>query len=103
MAVTWPENPTLIGHHIPRLDGMAKATGRAKYPSDMRPEGTLFAVLLYNPHGRSKIKSIDTAAAEKLPGVKAVNVVAAVGKELRFEGDLIAAVAAETEEQARDG
>ena len=102
MAISWPENPTLIGHRIPRLDGMAKATGGAKYPSDVRPEGTLFGVLLYSPHARAKIKSIDTAAAEKLPGVKAIHVVAKVGHELRFQGDLIAAAAAETEEQARD-
>src|SRR5277367_4060026 len=99
---SWPENPTLIGHRIPRLDGMAKATGGAKYPSDVRPEGTLFGVLLYSPHARAKIKSIDTAAAEKLPGVKAIHVAAKVGQELRFQGDLIAAAAAETEEQARD-
>ncbi len=72
MAISWPENPTLIGHRIPRLDGMAKATGGAKYPSDVRPDGTLFGVLLYSPHARAKIKSIDTAAAEKLPGVKAI-------------------------------
>jgi len=101
---SWPDNPTLIGHRIPRLDGMAKATGSAKYPSDVRPEGTLFGVLLYSPYAHAKIKSIDTAAAEKMPGVKAVSVVAKVGGEtpLRFQGDLIAAVAAETEEQARD-
>ncbi len=102
MAISWPENPTLIGHRIPRLDGMAKATGGAKYPSDVRPDGTLFGVLLYSPHARAKIKSIDTAAAEKLPGVKAIHVAAKVGQELRFQGDLIAAAAAETEEQARD-
>ena len=43
---SWPENPRLIGTRIPRLDGMAKASGKAKYPSDMRPEGTLFGVML---------------------------------------------------------
>jgi xanthine dehydrogenase YagR molybdenum-binding subunit len=103
MAITWPESPNLLGRRVPRLDGMAKATGQAKYPSDVRPEGMLFAVLVYNPYGRSRIKAIDTTAAEKTPGVKAVQVITEAGKELRFEGDLIAAVAAETEEQARDG
>jgi xanthine dehydrogenase YagR molybdenum-binding subunit len=100
----WPENPTLIGHRITRLDGMAKATGAAKYPTDIRPEGMLFGVLLYSPYGRAKIKSIDTAAAEKLPGVKAIVLAAnvRVGTELKFQGDTIAAVAADTEERARD-
>ncbi|MBV8312618.1 MAG: xanthine dehydrogenase family protein molybdopterin-binding subunit [Planctomycetaceae bacterium] len=102
MALTWPENPRLIGTKTPRVDGLAKASGRAKYPSDTRPEGTLFAVMLYSPHAHAKIKSIDTAAAEKMPGVKAVSTIAAAGTTLRYQGDDIAAVAAETEEQARD-
>jgi xanthine dehydrogenase YagR molybdenum-binding subunit len=102
MALTWPENPRLIGTRIPRLDGLAKASGRAKYPSDNRPEGTLFAVMLYSPHAHATIKSIDTSAAEKMPGVKAVSVIGNVGKPLRYQGDDVAAVAAETEEQARD-
>src|SRR5947209_2014866 len=99
----WPENPRLIGTRIPRLDGLAKASGRAKYPSDVRPEGTLFGAMLYSPHAHAKVKSIDTSAAEKLPGVKAVKVIAGAGATLRYHGDDIAAVAAETEEQARDG
>ena len=45
----WPENPRLINTRIPRLDGLAKASGKAKYPSDVRPEGTLFGVMLYSP------------------------------------------------------
>ena len=69
MALTWPENPRLIGTRVPRLDGLAKASGRAKYPSDQRPDGTLFAVMLYSPHGHAKVKSIDVSAAVKMPGV----------------------------------
>src|SRR3954466_2272911 len=98
----WPATPNVIGKSVPRLDGLAKASGRAKYPSDERPEGTLFGVMLYSPHAHAKIKSIDVAPAEKMPGVKAVVVIAGEGKELRYHGDDIAAVAAETEEQARD-
>jgi xanthine dehydrogenase YagR molybdenum-binding subunit len=99
---TWPENPRLIGTRIPRLDGLLKASGKAKYPSDVRPEGTLFGVMLYSPYARAKIKSIDTSAAEKMPGVKAVIKIAGDGAPLNFHGDDIAAVAAETENQARD-
>ena len=98
----WPENPRLIGTRVPRLDGMAKATGRAKYPSDMRPEGTLFGVMLTSPHPHAKVTSIDLAAAEAMPGVKAVVAVVKPGTTLRYQGDDIAAVAAESEEQARD-
>ena len=98
----WPENPRLIGTRIPRLDGLAKASGKTKYPSDIRPEGTLFGVMLYSPHAHAKVKSIDTSAAEKMPGVKAVLAIAKEGTTLRYQGDDIAAVAAETEEQARD-
>lgn len=99
---SWPESPRLIGTNIPRLDGMAKASGKAKYPSDMRPEKMLFGVMLYSPHAHAKITSIDTSAAEKMPGVAAIVVIAKEGATLRYQGDDIAGVAAETEEQARD-
>src|SRR4029077_2148791 len=98
----WPENPVLINTRIPRLDGLAKASGRAKYPSDVRPEGTLFGVMLYSPHAHAKVKSIDTSAAEKMPGIKAVIAIVKAGSIVHFHGDDVAAVAAETEEQARD-
>src|SRR4051812_36904409 len=98
----WPATPNLIGRRIPRLDGLAKASGKAKYPSDVRPEGTLFGVMLYSPYAHAKVKSIDITAAEKMPGVKAVVAIAKSGGTLRYHGDDIAAVAAETEEQARD-
>jgi len=100
---TWPESPRLIGTHVTRLDGMAKATGRAKYPSDIRPEGMLFGVLLTSPHASAKIKAVDVEPARKMPGVKAVLVLAAPGEATIFyQGQEIAAVAAETEERARD-
>ena len=69
----WPATPVHIGKRIPRLDGLAKASGKAKYPSDVRPEGTLFGVMLYSPYAHAKVKSIDISAAEKMPGVKAVD------------------------------
>ena len=62
----WPANPKLIGTRITRLDGMAKASGRAKYPSDEKPQGLLFGVMLYSPYAHAKITSIDTAEAEKI-------------------------------------
>ncbi len=98
----WPTNPRLIGTRIPRVDGLGKASGRTKYPSDVHPEGMLFGVMLYSPYAHAKIKSIDASAAEKMPGVKAVHLIAKEGTVLRYCGDDIAAVAAETEEQATD-
>jgi xanthine dehydrogenase YagR molybdenum-binding subunit len=98
----WPAAPNLIGKRIPRLDGLLKASGKAKYPSDVRPEGTLFGVMLYSPHAHARVKSIDISAAQKMPGVKAAIAIAKEGTTLRYHGDDIAAVAAETEEQARD-
>ena len=109
----WPENPRLISTNIPRIDGLLKASGRAKYPSDQRPEGTLFGVMLYSPHAHARIKSVDVSDAKKLPGVKAIVIIGATdegdketfggkGRVVRYHGDDIAAVAATTEEQARD-
>ena len=98
----WPEKPSVIGTEVPRLDGLGKASGKIKYPSDIQPDGMLFAVMLYSPHARATIKKIDTSKAEKMPGVRAVHVIAGEGKTLNYQGDDIAAVAADTEEQARD-
>jgi xanthine dehydrogenase YagR molybdenum-binding subunit len=103
MALTWPENPRLIGTTIPRVDGLFKASGRAKYPSDTHPEGLLYALLLSSPHAHAKITSIDVSAAEKVPGVKAVTALVKNGDTVRYQGEPMAAVAAETEEQALDG
>lgn len=102
MELTWPQKPRLIGTSIPRVDGLLKATGRAKYPSDVHPKGMLFGAVLYSPHAHAKIKSIDVKKAEKIPGVKAVHLIKQAGATVRFQGDDLAAVAAETEEQARD-
>ena len=100
---TWPESARLIGTRITRLDGMAKATGRAKYPSDIRPEGMLFGVMLTSPHPSAGVKAVDIEAARKMPGVKAVLVIATPGEaKVFYQGQEIAAVAAETEERARD-
>jgi xanthine dehydrogenase YagR molybdenum-binding subunit len=100
---SWPENPRLIGTDIPRLDGLGKASGKTKYPSDVHPEGMLFAAMLYSPYAHAKITAIDTSKAEKIPGVRGVHVINGAGKTMRYQGDDIAAVAADTEEIARDG
>ena len=102
MAVKWPKEPLVIGTKVLRQDGMAKATGKAKYPSDVIPKGMLFGAVLYSPHAHAKIKSIDVSAAEAMSGVQAVHLFKQAGGTLRFHGDDIAAVAADTESLARD-
>lgn len=100
----WPamDARKVIGKSPKRLDGPAKSSGRAKYSSDYNPKGLLFATYLHSPYAHAKVTSIDTSDAEKSAGVKAVHVTAPAGTELQWQGTEIAAVAAETEEQARD-
>src|SRR6516162_9471792 len=102
MAYTWPNERRLIGTKVQRLDGPDKATGRAKYSFDINRPGMLHARILRCPYAHARLKSLDTAAAEKMPGVKAVHVITQVGKELYYAGDEVVALAADTEEHAAD-
>jgi xanthine dehydrogenase YagR molybdenum-binding subunit len=92
----------IIGKPYKRLDGPQKAAGRAKYTSDLKLKGMLYAAYLTCPHGHARVTSIDTSAAEKTTGVKAVIVIAEAGKELQWHGQEVAAVAATTEEAAHE-
>ena len=62
----------VIGTRPPRPDGIEKVTGKAQYGADLNVANMLFAKILRSPHAHAKILSIDTSAAEKLDGVKAV-------------------------------
>ena len=62
----------VIGSRVPRPDGVDKVTGRARYGADAYAPGQLTGLVLRSPHAHARIKKIDTAKAEKLPGVKAV-------------------------------
>ncbi len=101
---SWPpmESRKVIGKPYKRLDGPQKASGRAKYTSDLKMKDMLYAAYLTCPHGHARVTSIDTSAAEKANGVKAVLVIAEAGKELQWHGQEVAAVAATTEEIARE-
>ena len=100
----WPaaENRSLIGKRISRLDGPVKSSGRAKYSFDVNRPGMLYGKMILSPYAHAKVTKIDISAAEKMPGVKAVTLIWEVGKEVQWAGQEIAAVAAETEDQARD-
>jgi xanthine dehydrogenase YagR molybdenum-binding subunit len=98
----WPANRRLIGTRVRRLDGPDKATGRAKYSFDINRPRMLHGKILRSPHAHATIKSIDTAAAEKTAGFRAIHLIKKAGAELVFAGDEILAIAADTEEHAED-
>ena len=101
----WPSSPELLGKPIPRLDGPAKTTGAAKDLYDIQRPGMLFGRILRSPHAHARVRALDLSAAEKAPGVKAaLAIVDATSPDAKvmYQGDEVAAVAAETEEQARD-
>ena len=111
-----------VGARLPRYDGVAHITGRTQYVDDVRVHGTLWCKALRSPHHSAKILGIDTSAAEALPGVHAVVTAADVphnvyghleglgvpadepllaADDVRWKGQPIAAVAAESEVAAQ--
>ncbi|MBI3058533.1 MAG: molybdopterin-dependent oxidoreductase, partial [Deltaproteobacteria bacterium] len=103
-----------------RVDGFAKIKGNALYTADLRRPGMVYAKILRSPLPHAVIKRIDTSAVEKHPGVVAVltradladinpyygplvkdQTILAIDKA-RYEGDSIAAVAAESPQIAEE-
>jgi len=70
---------TISGKPTLRSDARAKVTGEAKFAGDIRLPGLLYAAIVRPPAHGAKLKSADTSAAEKLPGVQVVR-----------DGDLVA-------------
>jgi xanthine dehydrogenase YagR molybdenum-binding subunit len=104
----------IVGRRATRVEGVAKVTGRARYAYDIRLPGQLYTWVLRSPHPHARIGRLDTSRAEATPGVHAVlshvNAPAipwygqsrVFDPTVRFVGDEVAAVAAESEEIARD-
>jgi CO/xanthine dehydrogenase Mo-binding subunit len=115
---------TVVGSSEWRVDGRALVTGKPVFAGDMIPPETLVIALLTSPRAHARIRAIDTAAAEEAPGVACVlthrntpairYTTAGQGypepspydtrmfdTKVRFVGDRVAAVAAETANQAR--
>ena len=61
-----------IGRSTPRLDGPLKVTGLAQYTSDFHFPGMLYAVPVEATIANGRLRKLDTAAAEKMPGVRAI-------------------------------
>ncbi|MCA9113891.1 MAG: xanthine dehydrogenase family protein molybdopterin-binding subunit [Planctomycetaceae bacterium] len=103
--IAWPprSEASLIGGRHVRKDGHDKSSGAAKYAADINTEGTLYVKALTCRHAHAKVVKLDVEAAKKVKGVHAVHVFRDVDSEVRWDGTLIAAVAAERPEYAEDG
>ncbi len=97
-----PEHRTLIGQRVSRVDSPDKVSGQARYTYDVNRPGLLFGKMLRAPYAHCKIVSIDTSAAEKMPGVKAIEIVQKAGANIHWAGDEVVAVAAVDEATAED-
>ena len=98
----WPDPTTVMGTHVKRLDGPDKVAGRAKYSFDIQRPGMIYGKILRSPYAHARIVSIDLSAAQKAPGVKAALSWKDPGAKVMYQGDEVAAVAADTEEHAWD-
>jgi xanthine dehydrogenase YagR molybdenum-binding subunit len=98
----WPEKPTIIGTSVKRLDGPDKVTGRAKYTFDINRPGLIYGRIVRSPHPHARIVAIDLSDAQKAPGVRAALEHKQAGAQVMYQGDAVAAVAADTEERAID-
>jgi len=104
----------VVGTAIPRLGLTDKVQGKARYTADLKRPGMLYGCVLRSPHAHARVVHIDVAEAVRLPGVHAVltyHDVPAIRLDadllpldaiVRFVGDEVAVVAAESETLAGD-
>lgn len=78
-----PPRVSIIGRDTVRVDGPRKVTGQAQYTSDFHFPGMLYAVPVGATIANGRIKKLDTAAAEKMPGVHAILHRGNIGKIFR--------------------
>jgi xanthine dehydrogenase molybdenum-binding subunit len=62
----------IIGQSVPRLDAVAKVTGKAKFADDFFERDMLVGKALRSPHAHAVVRHVDASAALLLPGVEAV-------------------------------
>jgi CO/xanthine dehydrogenase Mo-binding subunit len=114
----WGET-RLVGKPLPRVDGYERVSGAAQYTADIILPDMLYAAILRCPYSHAMVKSVDTTAAAKMPGVAAVLTGKSPEADIpwyggrtpqsklfdshcRYEGDEVAAVAARTPHHAAD-
>lgn len=109
---------TQVGRSAIRLDGQAKVSGAMRYAADIQRPGMIWGKCLRSPYAHARIRSIDTTAAKEIPGVFAVLTAddlppRLVGRRLkdmpvlaqqtvRFIGERVAVIAAQTPEIAEE-
>jgi len=102
----------VVGKGLPRVDSYDRVSGAAQYTADVILPDMVHAAILRCPHAHAMVKSVDTSAAERMPGVVAVLTGNSPGTDIpwygrtpqsklfdphcRYEGDEVAAVAAQT-------
>lgn len=99
-----------IGKATPRLDAVDIVTGKSAFLNDLRFNNLLYGKVLRSPHPHAIIKKIDTTKAEQVKGVKAIIThetapdwrggnppIRFLDKKIRYVGDAVALIAAETE------
>ncbi|MGH7798095.1 MAG: xanthine dehydrogenase family protein molybdopterin-binding subunit [Candidatus Binatia bacterium] len=107
-----------VGRAVPRGEGGDKVSGQTVYAADVKLAGLLWAKILRSPHPHARIRAVDVSKAQKAPGVRAIITGEDVkghliGKQIRdmpvlcwekvrFVGDRVAAVAAETADAAEE-
>src|SRR5579875_3533224 len=115
-SVTW--DPGALERDEIRVEGREKVSGQARYAADFTMEGMLWAAFLTSPVPHAKIVRIDATKAKEYPGVVAVLTGRDIGErrlgrvlfdwpvlayeKVRFIGDYVAAVAAQTREAAQE-
>ena len=72
MGVADKKTFTVVNHRVEKIDALALACGTAQFTDDVDIRGLLTGRILFSPHAHARIKSIDTRAAKKVPGVLAV-------------------------------
>src|SRR5215813_10579495 len=109
---------SVIGANVGRVEGADKVSGQAIYGADIHFPDTLWGKILRSPYPHARIVSIDTSKAWKVPGVKAIvtgkdepnhyqgksirDIPVLCWDKVRFIGDRVAAVAAETHDAAEE-
>ncbi|MFQ5504941.1 MAG: xanthine dehydrogenase family protein molybdopterin-binding subunit, partial [Planctomycetota bacterium] len=92
----------LVGKRIPRLDALAKVSGRARFPSDVRPGDLLYAAVLRSAIPAGMVKRIELGPALRMPGVEGGVLAKEPGKKIRYQGDELCAVCATSRAAAEE-
>ncbi|MDP2954665.1 MAG: hypothetical protein Q8O76_15285, partial [Chloroflexota bacterium] len=110
----------VVGQSVPRIDAATKVRGQRKFPQDFNMKGQLYAKVVWSEYPHARVLKIDLSLAEALPGVVAIltskdvpvneyginiidqPVLVGEGEGVRWLGDRIAIVIAESEKIAQE-